>query len=211
MKRIFDFSLALIGIVLSFPLWVILAFLIKIEDAGPVFYGQDRIGRDGIIFRSLKFRSMRCRAEKETGPVQALECDERVTKVGRILRVTAVDELPQLWNILKGEMSFVGPRALRPIEIDTGDVKPRGVWEFEGFAERLKVRPGLTGVAQILVARDVPRDEKFKYDTWYIKNRTLWLDIRIVIISFLVTFLGRWEKREKKLSIRLLIDKEEIV
>jgi lipopolysaccharide/colanic/teichoic acid biosynthesis glycosyltransferase len=211
MKRTLDFLLALIGITLSFPLWIFLGFLIWLEDRGPIFYGQDRLGKDGRIFRSLKFRSMHFAAEKGLGPVQAKEFDARITKTGRILRVTAIDELPQLWNILKGDMSFVGPRALMLIEADANETEAKGVWEFEGFKERQKVRPGLTGVAQVLAPRDIPRSQKFKYDIWYIENQSFWLDMRLIALSFLITFLGRWERREGKLSKRILKDLAERV
>lgn len=204
MKRIFDFALALIGLFLSLPLWVLLTFMIWLEDGWPIFYAQDRVGKDGVIFAGFKFRSMRYAAEQGLGPVQAKESDIRSTKLGRILRVTAMDELPQLWNIVKGDMSFVGPRALRPVEIDINDQELRGIWEFPGFAERSKVRPGLTGVAQILAPRDISRAEKFKYDIWYIRNRSFWLDMRLIFLSFFITFLGRWEKREGKLSQKIL-------
>ena len=107
-KRIFDFSFALSAIVLSFPLWIVFATLVWLEDRGQVFYIQERVGIGGKLFKSLKFRSMLPDAEKNCGPIQAKENDRRVTGLGRFLRATAMDELPQLWNILKGEMSFVG-------------------------------------------------------------------------------------------------------
>ncbi|MFX0195824.1 MAG: sugar transferase, partial [Candidatus Hodarchaeota archaeon] len=113
-KRIFDITLSISGIILSSLLYVLISLAILLEDGWPVFYFQERIGKGGRIFKALKFRSMIKDAEKELGPVQAKENDPRVTKVGRILRATALDELPQLINILKGDMSFVGPRALRP-------------------------------------------------------------------------------------------------
>lgn len=198
-KRVFDFSLALSGIFFSFPLWFILGFAVWLEDSGPVLYFQERVGKDGKIFKSLKFRSMLPEAEKDYGPLQALENDQRVTKLGKILRATAMDELPQLWNILKGEMSFVGPRALRPVEQDPYDSLPRSVWEFKGFKERCSVRPGLTGVAQIFAPRDINRNEKIQYDLWYIKNQYFLLDIYLIYISFLITFKGGWELRKSKL------------
>jgi len=204
MKRIFDFLLALVGITISFPLWVFLGFLVLLEDGFPVFYGQDRVGKDGKIFRSLKFRSMHFSAEKGIGPIQAKEDDARISKTGRILRITALDELPQLWNILKGDMSFVGPRALRPVEKDAGESEPKGVWEFEGFGERSKVRPGLTGIAQILASRDIPRGQKFRYDIWYVNNQSFWLDIRLITLSFIITFKGNWEERGGKLAQKIL-------
>lgn len=197
-KRIFDMFLSSLGLFFSAPLWFIITILILLEDGRPIFYLQDRTGRGGRIFKGVKFRSMIKTAETGLGPIQAREHDARVTQIGGILRVTAMDELPQLWNIFKGDMSFVGPRALRPIEIDTEDGQPKSVWEFEGFGERSSIRPGLTGVAQILAPRDIPRSEKFKYDIWYVKNRNFWLDIRIIILSFFITFMGKWEIREER-------------
>jgi len=111
-----------------------------------------------------------------------------------------MDAFPQLWNIFKGEMSFVGPRALREVEIECSDDKPRSIWEFEGAKERCMVRPGLTGVAQILAKRDIPRDRKFKYDIWYIKNRSFLLDLYLIFMSFMVSFCGAWESRGEKLN-----------
>jgi len=201
MKRICDFLLALIGLCVSMPFWLIFAFAIWLEDRRPVFYSQERVGKDGRIFNGLKFRSMLKTAEIGTGPLQAKENDVRITKIGRILRATAMDELPQLWNILKGDMSFVGPRAIRPVEIDGEDGKPRSVREFDGFKERSSVRPGLTGVAQVLAPRDISRTEKFKYDTWYIKNQSFYLDIKLIIVSFLITFTGKWEKRQERFNL----------
>ncbi len=198
MKRIFDFTLAVLGIIISFPLCCIFGFLIWIEDKGNVFYLQERVGLNGKIFRSIKFRSMIIGAEKYIGPLQEVENDPRVTNIGKLLRITAMDELPQLINIAKGEMSFVGPRALRPVEIDTADGKAHSIWEFVDAKERSKVVPGLTGVAQILASRDIPREIKFKYDIWYIKNRNFLLDLYIILLSFLVTFLGRWEMRSRR-------------
>lgn len=202
-KRIFDFSFALFGLVISSPLWVFISLAIFLEDGLPVFYLQDRIGREGVIFRAIKFRSMIRDAEKETGPVQAAEEDPRVTRWGRVLRATAMDELPQLLNILKGEMSFVGPRALRPEEKEVEDSVVKSVFEYPGFKERAGVRPGLTGIAQVLAPRDIERSDKFKYDLYYINNRNFLLDIYIIIVSFLITFGGKWETRKDKFSFLL--------
>src|SRR4030042_6593725 len=116
LKRLFDIGLSGIGLIGSAPLWLIFSLAIKLQDGGPVFYSQERVGKGGRIFRVIKFRSMIKDAEKTTGPVQAVENDPRVTKIGRILRKTAMDDLPQLVNILKGDMSFIGTRALRPAE-----------------------------------------------------------------------------------------------
>ena len=139
----------------------------------PVFYYQERVGRGGRIFRAMKFRSMRKDAEKNTGPVQAVENDPRVTKVGRLLRKTAMDELPQLFNILKGDMSFVGPRALRPKEKEVhGNPDETAIEDVPGYYDRLKVSPGLTGMAQVYLPSDALRKEKFRYDLLYIKNQS---------------------------------------
>ncbi len=119
LKRSFDAALAGVGLAMSAPLWVTIAAAIKLEDGGPIFYRQERVGLAGRPFNALKFRSMRPDAESMTGAVQASENDPRVTRIGRAMRATAMDELPQLWNILRGDMSFVGPRALRPGEIET--------------------------------------------------------------------------------------------
>ena len=130
---------------------------VKAEDGGPVFFRQERVGLNGRMFMALKFRSMRPDAEAGVGAIQATEGDPRVTRIGRLMRATAMDELPQLWNILRGDMSFVGPRALRPGEIEAGrNGRARAARDVPGFATRIRVRPGLTGIAQIYAPRDVP-------------------------------------------------------
>src|SRR4051812_10180724 len=145
-KRALDIALSSFGLIASAPLWLALAAAIKLEDGGPVFYGQDRVGRGGRTFRALKFRSMRPDAEALTGAVQASAGDARVTRIGRLMRATALDELPQLWNILSGDMSFVGPRALRPGEIEVeGDGRLVRLEDVPGFAQRVLVRPGSPG------------------------------------------------------------------
>jgi len=172
---------------------------ILLEDGRPVFYLQERVGKNGRIFRAIKFRSMIKDAEKESGPVQAVENDPRVTKVGRILRATAMDELPQLWNIFRGDMSFVGPRALRPKEKEVhGNPGEIDIEKIPGYYERLKVRPGLTGMAQIYLPSDAPRREKFEYDIRYINEQSFLFDLKLVFLSFWITFRGKWESREKK-------------
>src|SRR5213078_2976600 len=117
-KRTLDVLLSATGLVLSAPLWLIIAALIKLEDHGPLFFSQERVGQGGGHFHAFKFRSMIPDAERKSGPLQSGENDPRVTRVGRVLRATAMEELPQLWNIFRGDMSFVGPRALRPEEIE---------------------------------------------------------------------------------------------
>ena len=199
MKRAFDASLAAAGLVLSSPLWIVFAAAIKAEDGGPVFYRQSRVGIGGRTFDALKFRSMRPDAERATGAIQAAEGDPRVTRIGRVLRATAMDELPQLVNILRGEMSFVGPRALRPGEIEAGsDGRLERLEDVPGFEDRIRVRPGLTGLAQVYARRDVPRRQKFRYDRLYVERRSWWLDVRLILLSFWISLLGRWEVRGRK-------------
>jgi lipopolysaccharide/colanic/teichoic acid biosynthesis glycosyltransferase len=138
-------------------------------------------------------------AEAEVGALQAAADDPRVTRVGRWLRATAMDELPQLWNIFRGDMSFVGPRALRPGEIEqAGDGRHVALEDVPGFDLRCRVRPGLTGVAQIFAPRDIPRRQKFRYDRLYIERRSFWLDVRLILLSFWITFRGSWEARGSK-------------
>ena len=198
-KRVLDVALSGVGLCLSSPLWALLAALIKIEDGGPVFYSQSRVGEGGRVFRVWKFRSMIPDAERYVGAVQASENDPRVTRIGRLMRATAMDELPQLWNIFAGDMSFVGPRALRPGEIEVlGTGALEALEDVPGYAERCLVRPGLTGVAQIHAARDITRRHKFRYDRLYIARQSFWLDVRLIATSFWITFRGKWEDRSKK-------------
>jgi lipopolysaccharide/colanic/teichoic acid biosynthesis glycosyltransferase len=236
LKRALDIGLSGIGLIGSSPFWALFAALVKLEDGGPVFYRQERAGRGGRIFSALKFRSMIPDAEAGTGPVQAAYEDPRITRVGRLLRATAMDELPQLWNIFAGDMSFVGPRALRPAEIEVrGRTLEVGGWRREekaleaggwrseeetalvkslpqtsslnpqaipndipNFHLRHCVRPGLTGLAQIYAPRDATRRQKLRYDLLYVRSRSFWLDIRLIALSFWITFRGRWEARGKK-------------
>jgi lipopolysaccharide/colanic/teichoic acid biosynthesis glycosyltransferase len=199
MKRLFDAGLAGFGLIASAPLWAIFAILIKLEDGGPVFFRQDRVGLHGRIFQALKFRSMRPDAETLSGPIQAAERDPRVTRIGRLMRMTAMDELPQLWNIARGDMSFVGPRALRPGEIEAdGNGRLVALEDVPGFEHRIRVRPGLTGLAQVYARRDLPRRQKFRYDRLYVETRTWLGDLRLILLSFWISVLGRWEVRGRK-------------
>jgi len=198
-KRSLDILLSGIGVLISAPLWVVIAAAIKVDTRGPVFFGQSRVGEGGRIFQVLKFRSMIADAEKDVGPKPADPHDARVTRVGRVLRSTAMDELPQLWNIFRGEMSFVGPRALRPEEIDV-DTAGRSVplQSIPGFAARSAIPPGLTGIAQIYARRDVSRRQKFRFDRLYVRRQSMLLDLRLIFLSFWITARGSWEAREKK-------------
>jgi lipopolysaccharide/colanic/teichoic acid biosynthesis glycosyltransferase len=198
-KRTLDVALSGAGLFLSSPLWPAIAAAIAIDSPGPVFYGQARVGEGGRHFRVLKFRSMIVDAERGVGPLQASTDDPRITRVGRLLRATAMDELPQLWNIFRGDMSFVGPRALRPEEIDIdGSGASIALESIPGFTERVSVPPGLTGIAQIYAPRDVSRRQKFRFDRLYIRRQSLMLDVRLILLSFWITFRGTWEVRERK-------------
>ncbi len=197
-KRGFDVALSGAGLIVSAPLWLLIAAAIKLEDGGPVFFPQERVGLHGRVFRALKFRSMVPDAERRSGPVQAAEDDPRVTRVGRVLRATAMDELPQLWNILVGDMSFVGPRPLRPGEIEVaGDGRLVALDRVPGYAERHRIRPGLTGIAQVFAPRDLPRAAKFRLDRLYASRASLWLDLKLVVLSFWITGRGEWERRDR--------------
>jgi len=199
LKRPFDVAVSGLGLLGSMPLWALIALAIKIEDGGPVFYGQARVGKGGKRFRSWKFRSMVVDADKRFGALQARERDPRVTRTGRILRATAMDELPQLWNIFVGEMSFVGPRALLREEIEVrGDGGLVPIEKIPGYEARHRVTPGLTGIAQIYAPRDVPRRHKFKLDQLYIRKQSFRLDLTLIALSFWITFRGKWEHRGKK-------------
>jgi rhamnosyl/mannosyltransferase len=198
-KRAFDALLSGIGLIVSSPVWAVAATAIKLEDGGPVFFRQARVGQNGRRFTVLKFRSMMVNAGRDHGLRQAAAGDARVTRVGRLMRATAMDELPQLVNIFKGDMSFVGPRALMPGEIETGgDGRLIPMEAIDGYRERTAVQPGLTGIAQIYAPRDVTRRHKFRYDRLYVKRRSFWLDIRLILLSFWISMRGTWEHRQRK-------------
>jgi lipopolysaccharide/colanic/teichoic acid biosynthesis glycosyltransferase len=198
-KRLFDVSLSALGLAASAPLWIVIAAAIKIEDGGPVFFPQERVGLGGRVFTALKFRSMRVDAETRSGPLQAEAHDPRVTRIGRLLRGTAMDELPQLWNIFIGDMSFVGPRPLRPGEVEVrGDGRLVPLAAIPGYEARHGVRPGLTGLTQVYAPRDIPRASKFRLDRLYLKRAGFWLDVKLIVLSFWITSRGAWESRDPK-------------
>lgn len=199
MKRLFDMLVSGAGLLVLAPVAALIALGIKLEDGGPVFFVQERVGKNCRVFPAFKFRSMIVDAEKHTGAIQAVENDRRVTRMGRLLRATAFDELPQLWNIFRGDMSIVGPRPLRPGEADTtADGRHVPLSAIPGYEARHRVRPGLTGIAQVYAPRDLPRTGKFRYDLLYIRRAGLWLDLRLILQSFWITARGRWEHRGRK-------------
>jgi lipopolysaccharide/colanic/teichoic acid biosynthesis glycosyltransferase len=198
LKRAFDIALSGTGLMISAPVWIVIAAAIKMEDGGPVFFAQDRVGLGGATFRAFKFRSMVPRAAT-LAPHQAGECDPRITRIGRVLRATAMDELPQLFNIFRGDMSFVGPRPLMPGEIEVrGNGDLVRLDSIGGYTERHSVRPGLTGLSQVYAPRDTPRVRKFRLDSIYVRNASFCLDVFLVAVSFWITFRGRWEVRVRK-------------
>jgi lipopolysaccharide/colanic/teichoic acid biosynthesis glycosyltransferase len=180
-KRFFDIILSLLGLILLIVPMFMIAAIVAVDSPGAPIYQQERLGRNGKPFTILKFRTMRLNAE-ERGPCWAKENDDRCTKTGRILRHSHMDELPQLWNILKGDMSFVGPRPERPCFYE----------EFEkyvhGFKNRLAVRPGLTGLAQINGGYTLLPEEKIVYDMKYINNCSLKMDLECIAGTFREVF-----------------------
>jgi len=188
MKRLTDICASLFILFFSSPLWVLISIAIKLDSPGPVVYSQERVGKDGKLFKMHKFRSMRSDAEKESGPVWAPKNDNRVTKVGRFLRNSRLDEIPQFINVLDGDMSLVGPRPERPYFVDKLSK------EIPLYHRRLKVRPGITGWAQIKQGYDRTIDDvrsKVRYDLFYIENMSFRMDIKIILYTFYVMLMGK--------------------
>jgi len=185
-KRIFDFVFGMILLVVSLPFWPIIAIIIKLESSGKIFYIQTRIGQNGKPFTMTKFRSMKKDAEKD-GPKMTKEKDIRITKFGNFLRKTRLDEIPQLWNIIKGEMSFVGPRAERP------EFHQELKSKIPFYQERYLIKPGLSGWAQLkrsYYSSVEDNYEKVQYDLYYIKNRSFIFDISIILKTINIILKG---------------------
>lgn len=176
-KRFLDVTASFLGLVLLFPLLLTVSILIKIDSRGPVIFRQKRIGRNGKVFEIYKFRSMCVGAEKTGSGVYSGKGDARVTRMGKILRATSIDELPQLLNILKGEMSFVGPRP--PLTYH-----PWKYEEYTDFQKRMfEVRPGITGWAQVNGRKDVEWHKRIELNVWYVDHMSLLLDIKIMFMT----------------------------
>ena len=190
-KRPFDLLvLSVVHLALSpvfLVLWTLIPLAIWLQDRGPVFYTQRRVGKGGKVFRVFKFRSMIPNAESITGPVWASEDDPRVTRVGRFLRATALDELPQVINLWKGDLSLVGPRPERP------ELADEFAGKVPGFKARLAVRPGLTGLAQVKGRYATRPRDKLRYDNLYTKSMSPWLDVKLLFLSVLVTLKAGWQ------------------
>lgn len=172
-KRLLDIVLSLLGTIVISPILFIVAIAIKIDSKGPIIFKQKRLGKDGKVFEIYKFRSMVVGAETKGTGVYSKKDDNRVTRVGKFIRMTSIDELPQLVNILKGEMSFIGPRPVLTYH----------PWKYEEYTEeqkkRFEVRPGVTGWAQIHGRKDVPWDKRIKLDVYYVENINFLLDLKI--------------------------------
>lgn len=188
LRRVIDFSGALIMLIFLFPLFVIVAIAIRVESRGPIFYSQQRCGKNSKIFSVFKFRSMVQDAEKLSGPVWAQKNDPRITKVGRFMRKTRIDELPQLMNILRGDMSFIGPRPERPFFVESFRK------QIPMYMNRLKVKPGVTGLAQVTVGYDETLEdvkEKIARDNEYIDQADSWkMNVYILWKTFFVVLMG---------------------
>jgi exopolysaccharide biosynthesis polyprenyl glycosylphosphotransferase len=185
-KRVIDVIVSSLGLVILSPVFLLVAVLIKLTSRGPVFYRQERMGLDGRRFRMIKFRTMVCDAEEESGPVMSRAGDPRTTKVGRLLRKLSLDEFPQLINVLKGEMSLIGPRPERP-EFVKGFAG-----QIPNYMLRHKVKCGITGWAQVHGLRqDTPIDKRIEYDFYYIQNWSLGLDLKIIWMTLRKGFLDR--------------------
>lgn len=191
-KRFMDIVLSIIGLIILSPILLIVSIAIKIDSKGPVIFKQERIGKDGKVFKIYKFRSMVVGAEKMGTGVYSKKGDSRVTRVGKFIRMTSIDELPQLVNILKGEMSFIGPRPVLTYH----------PWKYEEYTpeqlKRFEVRPGVTGLAQIHGRKQVEWEKRIKYDVEYVEKLGLWLDIKIFFITiYKVLFMKDNENTEK--------------
>jgi len=182
LKRTLDLFLATLGIFFFLPVWFIIIILIWIETEDGIFYIQERLGLNNRTFKTLKF----CTIYKDRNN------NSSISRLGNFLRRTALDESLQLINILRKEMSFVGPRPLVPEEIGN----------YPQIKERLKIRPGLTGLAQVAVSKDSDVAEKLKYDLWYINNQSLFLDLKIILLSITISLMGKWETKREKIHFR---------
>jgi exopolysaccharide biosynthesis polyprenyl glycosylphosphotransferase len=188
LKRVIDIIVSLIILIITFPLMIPTAIAIKFESKGPVFFKQTRCGMNDIVFKIIKFRSMYQDAEKLTGPVWSQKDDPRITKIGKFIRKVRIDEVPQMFNVLKGEMSLVGPRPERPYFVEMLSK------EIKYYKRRLKVRPGITGWAQVKHKYDETVEDvkiKLRYDLFYIENMSLRMDFKILFRTIFVVLFGK--------------------
>lgn len=191
-KRLLDVIVSATGLLLALPFLLLVTVAIALEDGFPVIYTQTRVGRGGRLFRIYKFRSMVKNAEELTGAVLATKDDPRITRVGRILRKTAQDELPQLLNILLGQMSFVGPRPERP------ELVAQILTKTPEFRQREQIRPGLTGLAQVYGRYYTEPADKLPFDLDYIARRSLALDLHLFLRSWRITSKASWDSDQEQ-------------
>jgi lipopolysaccharide/colanic/teichoic acid biosynthesis glycosyltransferase len=184
LNRALDVAGAGAVLLVTSPLLGLAALAVKLEDGGPVFYRQSRVGKDGRDFELLKLRTMVVDAEKQGAGYAVAEGDPRITRAGRLLRRLSIDELPQLWNVLRGEMSLVGPRPTLRYQVERYDERQR---------HRLDVKPGLTGWAQVNGRAALPWDERIELDLWYIEHRSTGLDLKILARTPLALFRGTYK------------------
>lgn len=191
-KRLVDIAVSLAVLMLLFPVWVLIAALIKLTSEGPVFFLQERPGKDKKIFRVFKFRTMRPGSEKMVKGVEVMADDDRVTAIGKFLRRSKLDEIPQCLNVLRGEMSLIGPRPERVASLADYD---------EEISKRLNMLPGMTGLAQVSGNIYLDLSERYKLDVYYVEHFSLWLDIQILLRTVGVVLFG-----EEKYKGRPLVD-----
>ena len=184
MNRALDVAVAGTGLVLTSPLLVASALAIKLDDRGPILYRQARVGRDGRDFELLKLRTMIVGAERQGAGYAVAVGDSRITRIGRFLRRTSLDELPQLWNVVRGEMSLIGPRPTLRYQVEQYDERQR---------RRLEVRPGITGWAQIHGRATLPWEERIELDLWYVDHRSWKTDLLILLRTPLALFGGTYK------------------
>jgi lipopolysaccharide/colanic/teichoic acid biosynthesis glycosyltransferase len=189
-KRLFDIIVSLIVLIVFFPVWIIIAILIKLTSPGPVFFLQDRPGLQKKIFKVYKFRTMKPGSEKMIKGKEVMLDDERITSIGKFLRRSKIDEIPQILNVLRGEMSLVGPRPERIASLEDYD---------DEISKRLKMKPGLTGLAQVSGNIYIPLEERYRFDVYYVENFTLWLDLKIIIRTIGVVLFGEDRYADKPL------------
>lgn len=189
-KRIFDICVSLVVLVPFFPVWVIIALLVKLTSPGPVFFLQDRPGKDKKIFKVYKFRTMRPGSEKMVKGVEVMKDDDRVTAIGHFLRRSKLDEIPQCLNVLKGEMSLIGPRPERVASLADYD---------DEISKRLNMLPGMTGLAQVSGNIYLSLQDRYKLDVYYVEHYSLWLDIKILMRTVGVVLLGEERYVDKPL------------
>lgn len=190
-KRLADIVISLLVLVILSPLWLLTALLIRWTSPGPALFVQERPGKDRVLFKVYKFRSMRLGSEKMVKGVEVMRDDDRVTPIGRFIRRTKIDEIPQCLNVLRGEMSLIGPRPERVASLADYD---------EEISKRLKMRPGMTGLAQVSGNIYISLEDRYRLDVYYVENFSLWLDIRILLRTVGVVLLGeeRYKERYKE-------------